>query len=952
MQGTDGAAATIIDGDSATDNYYVVIISASDVTLSGFTITNPLYSGTADASGVLIESMTNNAPLTGVNVTGNVIHDIGVLDRASAFATLGVNVEGVNPGSGVSDSTIQDNTIYNIGNADPTSFAVGVLTAGDVNMEVNNVSISGNTIYNVSNASLAAGVDVGYGSENVTVDDNTVGLNGSSAGPVGVGIRTGSGVFGPVTISDDTVENASVAGVQLDSPFSQTVTGGTYEADAVGVEVQNGTATLQDLNLSSDGTGFTASNVAALTLSDLTLTGDTQGGTISNVTTVNDTPTTGGAGVTTTITGSFFQSSTNQAVDYTGVQSLNVTGSVGGDVFEVTPAAATTITVHGGLPTPPASPGDVLNVTLAGATDPVLNDSYSSSSGYSGGWTVGNRAAVNFDDIETLSPSGPEVAVLKTSGELDLLTPGTNAKVEISPAGSIRAVVATIDASFNNDIFAISELPGYAGTLWEYSDASGWMEISSGSFAQISATTNASGQAVVFGVLADGSLWEQDPAGAGRDVGWTRLSPAGTIRSVGAVTDSTGAVVAVAISNLPGYAGTVWEHTDASGWQEESSGSFTQVSADLNASGQAIIFGMLSDGSLWEQDPAGAGLNVGWTERSGASNVLSVTAGGVGDEAFVIETNHNVYRLTPSGLTQLSSNGTVESVSATATQGQDEVFAVMTDGSLWEYSPNFPGNHFEEILSGGVASSAVATSLHSRRRRADHPAAQQGYALARRAGPEMLYFFGGVPSALPSPCRPPLADDRHVEAFLEGVVLEAVLAGELLRLVGGVDVHLGRVLDLEIHVRVLLLLLVRHRDDAGLGVHLLELALGRHGLGDHADVQLSHLRAVADDTDVGADLDLIVLQAVLAGQLLLVGERRVDDHLGGVVQGVIHVLGFLLDLDGHGQRAGGGVHRLDDAVDRLGRLLVGGEADGGGRQRDQGGRQAAHHHRSHDSLPV
>ena len=160
-----------------------------------------------------------------MNVTGNIIHDIGLLNRARRIATLGVNVEGVNSGSGVTDSSIQGNTIYNIGNADPSSFARGVLTAGDVGQEVNNDTISGNTIYNVSNPSLAAGVDVGYGSENIAVNGNTIGLNGGSAGAVWVGIRTGSGVFGPVTITNNMVENATVAGDQPDSPFSQTVTG-------------------------------------------------------------------------------------------------------------------------------------------------------------------------------------------------------------------------------------------------------------------------------------------------------------------------------------------------------------------------------------------------------------------------------------------------------------------------------------------------------------------------------------------------------------------------------------------------------------------------------------------------------------------------------------------------------------------------------------------------------
>jgi hypothetical protein len=311
-----------------------------------------------------------------------------------------------------------------------------------------------------------------------------------------------------------------------------------------------------------------------------------------------------------------------------------------------------------------------------------------------------------------VTPFGPSAAVLKTNGALDLLTPG-GAVQEISAAGTIQAVSSTFDASFHNDVFAIVETPGFAGTVWEFSDSFGWKEISSGSFKQISATTNASGQAVVFGVLTDGSLWEQDPAGAGLNVGWTELSPAGTIQSVSAVTDSTGADVAFAIIQTPGFTGTVWEHTDAAGWVQLSSGSFRQVSGGRNAAGKAIVFAVLTDGSLWEQNPAGAGLDLGWTERSGPGTVLSVTAGGGADEAFVIETDHHLYQLTLSGLSLLSSRS-FASVSATQTAaGQDELFATLTDTSLWEYSPNFPGDHFQQILASGVEATSIAPRLPS-----------------------------------------------------------------------------------------------------------------------------------------------------------------------------------------------------------------------------------------------
>ena len=50
---TNSAAESTIDGNSATENYYLVSIEADNVIVDGFTVTNPLYEGTADASGFL-----------------------------------------------------------------------------------------------------------------------------------------------------------------------------------------------------------------------------------------------------------------------------------------------------------------------------------------------------------------------------------------------------------------------------------------------------------------------------------------------------------------------------------------------------------------------------------------------------------------------------------------------------------------------------------------------------------------------------------------------------------------------------------------------------------------------------------------------------------------------------------------------------------------------------------
>lgn len=190
--GTSGPVSTTIDGNSTGENYYVVKITASNATLSGFTVTNPTYAGSADASGVLVESSTPDH-LSGDRVTNNIIHDLGAATRPAGLA-MGINVEEGNDGL-----EIDHNTIYNIGVADPSGFAIGILTAGDPGQEVDGANIHDNTIYNISNPGLAAGIDAGSSSQNITIQGNTIGASGS----VGDGIRVGS-VLRVASISPET----------------------------------------------------------------------------------------------------------------------------------------------------------------------------------------------------------------------------------------------------------------------------------------------------------------------------------------------------------------------------------------------------------------------------------------------------------------------------------------------------------------------------------------------------------------------------------------------------------------------------------------------------------------------------------------------------------------------------------------------------------------------------
>ncbi len=282
----------------------------------------------------------------------------------------------------------------------------------------------------------------------------------------------------------------------------------------------------------------------------------------------------------------------------------------------------------------------------------------------------------------------------------------------LSSAGSIESISTVVDGNGVTAIYAIvtgAAGPQYVNTLWEnYNGA--WSERSSGQFQQISAATDANGAAIVYGLMLDGSLWEQTTS-FGLNTGWVELSGPSTIQSISAVTDKSGNEWCYAIvtsgSNL-------WLHGPAalaSDWQQISTAAFTQVSAGLNSSGQAVAYGLLTSGQVWEQNPAfgPVGLNSGFRQLSGIgglpSTFLSVQAGGP-DTMFGIASDETVWEHSPNGNKQLSSILLASQLSATQTAtGNDEVFMTLIDSSLFEYSSATGG--FDELLAIGAAASGT-----------------------------------------------------------------------------------------------------------------------------------------------------------------------------------------------------------------------------------------------------
>ncbi|MGE5483879.1 MAG: right-handed parallel beta-helix repeat-containing protein [Ignavibacteriales bacterium] len=264
LRSAAGAASTILDGNHAGERYYMVNIKADDVTVDGFTITNSLYSGTADASGVLIGSEGKNS---NIRVMNCVIHDIGTPTRTPvSFGTFGINV---GPVDGLE---IDHNTIYNIrnGGADPDDYAMGIFTWGNDEIDTtNNVNIHDNTVYDISNPGQSVGINTGYCGTNITVADNSVTVAGEAQTKFGIAVSADA--LGPITITGNTVEGAKTAGIRLSSPHDQTVTGNTVTGCATGILLKDtsGAATIRENTIS--GNTLSGMENLSTTIADATL---------------------------------------------------------------------------------------------------------------------------------------------------------------------------------------------------------------------------------------------------------------------------------------------------------------------------------------------------------------------------------------------------------------------------------------------------------------------------------------------------------------------------------------------------------------------------------------------------------------------------------------------------------------------------------------------------------
>jgi|GEM_PF-2151357 len=130
------------------------------------------------------------------------------------------------------------------------------------------------------------------------------------------------------------------------------------------------------------------------------------------------------------------------AINYSGVESVQVTGGSSGDNFTITPDPTASFTVAGGLPT--GATGDTMSLTLTGTTSPTLTAS-KASDGFQGSATFSNRAAVNFSQMESLAPQA-DIQVMSTASAALIPLGGTvTFTLVVKNAGTSTATGTQID---------------------------------------------------------------------------------------------------------------------------------------------------------------------------------------------------------------------------------------------------------------------------------------------------------------------------------------------------------------------------------------------------------------------------------------------------------------------------------------------------------------------------
>jgi hypothetical protein len=276
------------------------------------------------------------------------------------------------------------------------------------------------------------------------------------------------------------------------------------------------------------------------------------------------------------------------------------------------------------------------------------------------GWQLLSPAST----IASLS-AAPGDSVFVTASDSSLWRHSAAGWAELSPAGTILAIAADSGPS-GPGVFAQAS----DRSLWRFDPAGGWGLLSpGGTIPEVGFSTISPVTTEVFAHASDGSLWTYS-----RVAGWVTLSPAGTIASISVAPG--GVAFALASDH------SLWRYDAAGRALLSPGGTILTIQASVDASGAVAVTALAGDHSLWRYAALG-----GWTMLSPAGTIAGLggaaQASGV-DEVFALASDSSLWRYDAGAWSLLSPVGTIRSLRST---GPGEVLVVASDGWVWRYGP-------------------------------------------------------------------------------------------------------------------------------------------------------------------------------------------------------------------------------------------------------------------------
>jgi len=232
LKSVSGPANTIIEGDGR--GYVIFIADTNNVTIDGFTITNPQWNGGSDPSGIVVEAY--NGPASNVYnilITNNIIHDVCSPTNMVVFGAVGINI---GPSNGVE---VSNNTIYNIHQGNPSSspwWANGISIWGlGPGESANNVNVHDNIIYDISSQTpYDAGISIQGNMSNVNIWNNVL----ENTDEYGIESR-GDGLT-PINIEGNQISGNTIAGIVVSTTFTDTIIQNFITTSERGIQINSG----------------------------------------------------------------------------------------------------------------------------------------------------------------------------------------------------------------------------------------------------------------------------------------------------------------------------------------------------------------------------------------------------------------------------------------------------------------------------------------------------------------------------------------------------------------------------------------------------------------------------------------------------------------------------------------------------------------------------------------